>query len=186
VSRFARHDTPLAGLVALQRQALQDSRGFLSRIFCAEELALVGWSGPIAQINHTLTAQRGSLRGLHFQRSPYAEIKLVSCLRGSVFDVAVDVRAGSPTYLQWHGQVLSADNQTAFLIPAGFAHGFQTLEKNCEMLYCHSAPFHKGSEDGLNALDPALAIAWPLPPAERSERDRQLPLVSSHFQGVVL
>jgi dTDP-4-dehydrorhamnose 3,5-epimerase len=178
--------TPIDGLLVLQRQKIGDQRGYLSRIFCAEELAAAGWSQPVAQINHTCTARRGTLRGLHFQRPPYAEQKLVSCLRGSVFDVAVDLRAHSPTYLHWHAQVLSADNLTAMLIPAGFAHGFQALEEGCELLYCHSNFYHPESEDGLNALDPTLSIAWPLAEAECSERDSHLPTVAATFQGILL
>lgn len=186
MSRFSIAPQALAGLVVLQRQTMRDQRGFLSRIFCAEELAAAGWTQPIAQINHTYTAQRGTLRGLHFQRPPYPEMKLVSCVRGSVYDVAVDLRVDSPSYLQWHAQILSADNQTAMLIPAGFAHGFQALEDGCELLYCHSNAYHPQSEDGLNALDPTLAIAWPMDTLERSERDTHLPTLAPSFRGILL
>ncbi len=186
MSRFSIQCPPLEGLRVLQRHKISDQRGFLSRIFCADELQAAGWHQPIAQINHTCTLQRGTIRGLHFQHPPHAELKLVSCVRGSVFDVAVDLRAGSPTYLQWHGEVLSADNQTALLIPAGFAHGFQTLEDGCELLYCHSHVYHPESEGGLNAMDSTLAIAWPLGAGERSARDTGLPSVAPTFQGILL
>jgi dTDP-4-dehydrorhamnose 3,5-epimerase len=185
VSRFTVRSLPIEGLRVLQRQKISDHRGFLSRIFCAEELQAAGWSQPIAQINHSCTLQRGTIRGLHFQHPPFAELKLVSCVRGSVFDVAVDLRMGSPTYLHWHAEVLSADNQTAMLIPAGFAHGFQTLEDSCELLYCHSNTYHPQSEGGLNAMDSALAIAWPIGAAQRSERDTHLPSVAPPFQGIL-
>ncbi len=171
MSRLAVTELPLFGLKRVQRQRLGDSRGFLSRLFCADELAAAGWDQPIAQINHTLTAKRGTVRGLHFQRAPQAEIKLVSCLRGAVFDVAVDVRPGSATFLQWHGERLSADNGCALLIPAGFAHGFQALSDDVELLYCHSAPYVAAAEAGLNPQDPRLALAWPLAITELSARD---------------
>jgi dTDP-4-dehydrorhamnose 3,5-epimerase len=186
MSRFTLRRQALEGLVVLQRQKMSDPRGFLSRIFCAQELAAAGWSQPIAQINHSRTEQRGTVRGLHFQRPPFAEMKLVSCVRGAVFDVAVDLRPDSATYLQWHGEILSADNQTALLIPPGFAHGFQALEEGCELLYCHSNFYHPASEDGLNALDSTLSIAWPLEPPQRSERDTQLPSLATPFKGILL
>ncbi len=186
MSRFTLEPTPLAGLVTVQRQPLADSRGFLARMFCAQDLAPAGWTWPVAQINHTHTARRGTVRGLHFQHPPAAEAKLVSCLRGAVWDVAVDLRAGSPTFLQWFGTELSAANHRALLIPPGFAHGFQALADDCEMLYLHSAPHAPASEGGLDALDPRLAIAWPLPVAERSPRDAEHPLLTPGFTGLPL
>ncbi|MDH5206728.1 MAG: dTDP-4-dehydrorhamnose 3,5-epimerase family protein, partial [Hylemonella sp.] len=106
MNRFSVSPTALPGLMRVQRQRLSDARGFLSRLFCAEELAAAGWSGPVAQINHTGTTRAGTVRGLHYQRPPHAEAKLVSCVRGRVWDVAVDLRAASPTFLQWHGEEL--------------------------------------------------------------------------------
>lgn len=172
MNRFRINDLRIPGLKLIQRTLIGDQRGFLCRLFCAEELALAGWTKPIAQINHTLTAKQGTVRGMHFQHPPHAEMKLVSCLRGKVFDVAVDIRPDSPTYLHWHAEELSADNHKALLIPEGFAHGFQALTNNVELLYCHSAPYVPEAEGGLNALDPKLAIAWPLEISEMSERDR--------------
>jgi dTDP-4-dehydrorhamnose 3,5-epimerase len=149
-------------------------------------LAAAGWSKPIAQINHTRTFKRGTVRGLHFQLPHCAEMKLVSCIRGELWDVAVDVRAGSKTFLQWYGEQLSADNGCALLIPEGFAHGFQSLTDDVELLYCHSAAYSAAAESGLNATDPKLAITWPLPIAERSLRDTQLPMVNDQFTGLTL
>lgn len=177
---------PLAGLHRVQRQQLTDSRGDLSRIFCAHELASVGWRWPIAQVNHTRTARRGTVRGLHFQQVPHAEAKLVSCIRGEVWDVAVDLRTGSPTFLQWHAQLLSADNGCALLIPQGFAHGFQTLTDDVEMLYCHSAAYAPQAEAGIHPLEPRLAIAWPLPVSDLSPRDAAHARLISDFEGVRL
>ena len=184
MSRFIVTDTPLAGLKVVQRQILGDARGYLSRLFCAEELHPAGWHGPIAQINHTLTQQAGTVRGMHYQKPPHTEIKLVSCLRGEVWDVVVDLRPHSPTYLHWHALHLSADNHCALLIPQGFAHGFQTLVDDVEMLYCHSAPYVATAEAGLNVQDPRLGIAWPLAFAELSARDAGHALLKSNFAGV--
>lgn len=186
MSRFTVTDTPLPGLRCVQRQRLGDSRGFLSRLFCADELQRAGWPGGIAQINHTYTAQRGTVRGMHFQRPPHAEAKLVSCVCGEVWDVAIDLRVGSPTYQQWHAQRLSADNQCALLIPQGFAHGFQSLSDDAELLYCHSVAYAPEAEEGLNPLDPMLGIAWPLPIVEMSVRDKSHPFISDSFEGIQL
>jgi len=186
MSRLTITDLPLAGLKLVERMNLGDSRGFLSRLFCAEELASAGWQKPIAQINYTLTAKRGAVRGMHFQRPPDAEMKLVSCLRGRVWDVAVDLREGSDTLLHWHGEELSADNQRALLIPEGFAHGFQTLTDDVELLYCHSAAYQCETEGGLNPQDLKLAIEWPLEISELSDRDAHHPMIDQDFAGFVV
>lgn len=186
MSRFAITDLPLNGLKLVERQLLGDSRGFLVRLFCSEELGAAGWHKPIAQINHTYTARRGTVRGMHFQHPPQPEMKLVSCIRGKVWDVAVDVRAGSKTFLHWHAEELSADNRRALLIPEGFAHGFQALSDDVELLYCHSAAYSADAEAGLNARDAELAINWPLEIAGLSDRDAQHPMLGRQFAGVVL
>ena len=183
MSRLSITDLPLAGLKQVERKRLGDSRGFLSRLFCAEELASAGWQKSIVQINHTFTAKRGTVRGMHFQLPPHAEMKLVSCLRGRVWDVAVDLREGSDTVLHWHAAELSADNQRALLIPEGFAHGFQALTDDVELLYCHSAAFHDEAQSGLNPRDPKLAIEWPLEITELSDVDAQHPLINQNFAG---
>lgn len=184
--RFDFIPTPLAGLMLVQRKAIEDHRGFLSRFYCAEEFRAAGIDKPVAQINHTLTRQRGAVRGLHFQHPPHAETKLVSCLRGEVLDVAVDLRRDSPTFLHWHGEILSAANRKSLLIPEGYAHGFQTLTEDCELIYLHTSSYHPESEGALNMADPRLNIAWPLPANDLSERDRNHPFISQNFQGIVL
>jgi len=186
MSRFTVADLPLAGLKLVERQKVGDGRGFLSRLFCAEDLAAAGWQKPIAQINQTYTAKRGTVRGMHFQFPPHAEMKLVSCLRGKVWDVAVDLRRGSDTVLHWHAEELSADNQKALLIPEGFAHGFQALTDDVELLYCHSAFFHDEAQGGLDPRDQKLAIEWPLEITELSDRDIQHPRIDETFAGVVI
>lgn len=186
MKRLAISDLSLAGLKRVERQRLGDARGFLSRLFCADELAAAGWVKPIAQVNQTVTAKRGTVRGLHFQHPPHAEMKLVSCLSGKVWDVVVDVRAGSKTFLRWHAERLSADNGYALLIPEGFAHGLQTLTDDVELLYCHSAAYDEHAQAGLNPNDTRLAIEWPLPIAELSARDAEHPMLTDQFAGVVL
>jgi dTDP-4-dehydrorhamnose 3,5-epimerase len=182
--RFSVSDLPLVGLKRIERQPIADSRGFLARMFCNEQLACAGWVKPVAQINHTGTVKKGTVRGLHFQRNPFAEMKLVSCLQGEVWDVAVDLRVGSPTFLRWHAERLSAENGCALLIPEGFAHGFQTLTEDVQLLYCHSAIYAAEAEGGLNPTDPCLEIAWPLGISELSVRDAAHPLIRSDFEGV--
>jgi len=186
MSRFEIISTPLGGLVVVQRQAIEDERGFLSRLFCSEELQAHGWSGEIKQINHTLTRDVGVVRGMHFQIPPKAEAKLVSCIQGAVWDVAVDVRKDSPTFLQWHAEELSAANLRAMLIPPGFAHGFQTLEPDSKLIYLHSEAYDPALERGLNPRDPVLAIPWPLDISNVSQRDVGHPMIDADFSGVPL
>jgi dTDP-4-dehydrorhamnose 3,5-epimerase len=186
MSRFSISDTPLAGVKVVQREHLDDERGFLARLFCADELSAAGWQKPILQINHTLTQQCGTVRGLHFQRRPSADMKLVSCIRGEVWDVVVDLVAGSSTYLRWHAEILSAENRRALLIPEGYAHGFQTLTDDCELIYLHTAVHAPHAEAGVNPADPRLAINWPLPISLISERDANLPMLDSDFKGPLL
>lgn len=186
MKRFVIKDLPMAGLKLVERQRIGDSRGFLSRLFCAEELAYFGWDKPIIQINHSHTPQRGTLRGMHYQLPPHAEMKLVSCIRGEVYDVAVDVRANSRTFLEWHAERLSADNGRALLIPEGFAHGFQTLTEEVDLLYCHSAAYCPSAEAGLNPQDTRVGITWPLAVIEISPRDGAHPMIDIKFQGVFL
>src|SRR5262245_29294520 len=157
MSRFTVIDTPLPGLKVLERRVLRDERGYLERLFDSDELAALV-DAPICQVNHTLTRARGAVRGMHFQHPPHAELKVVSCLRGEVFDVAVDLRAGSPTFLEWFGERLSGENARALCIPKGFAHGFQTLTEDCEMLYFHTAPYVPAAEDGVHPADGRLNI----------------------------
>jgi dTDP-4-dehydrorhamnose 3,5-epimerase len=186
MSRFDFVPTPLAGLMLVQRKAMEDHRGFLSRLYCADEFRETGFDRPIAQINHTLTRRKGTVRGLHFQHPPHAETKLVSCLKGEIFDLAVDLRRDSPTFLKWHGDVLSAANRKSLLIPKGYAHGFQALTNDCELIYLHTENYHPEIEDALNVTDPALNIAWPLPISDLSERDRNHSYLTEDFQGIAI
>lgn len=179
-------DTSITGLNVLKRNPIEDSRGFFCRFFCAEELLHAGLNMSISQINHTLTHKTGTVRGLHFQKPPHAEIKIVSCLKGEIFDVAVDLRHGSSTFLHWHAEILSDRNFKSLIIPEGFAHGFQTLTGDCELMYLHSASFHPESEGALNCADPRLAIRWPRAITELSDRDRLHPFIDADFKGILL
>lgn len=173
---------PLAGLAVLETEAFTDHRGAFSRFYCAEDLAALALPGPIAQVNHSLTRARGAVRGLHFQRPPMAEVKIVRCLRGAILDVAVDLRRGSPTYLQWRAVELSAENRLALHVPCGFAHGFQALEDDSEILYLTTQFYSPQHEGGLRHDDPALAIPWPLPVADISAKDAAHPLLAEGFE----
>jgi dTDP-4-dehydrorhamnose 3,5-epimerase len=186
VDRLEFLPTPIAGLMTVRRSRIEDHRGFLSRLYDVDTFAAAGIQKPIAQINHTLTRRRAAVRGMHFQWPPHAEAKLVACLHGEIFDVAVDLRRKSPTFLQWHGEVLSEENQRSLLIPEGFAHGFQTLTGDCELVYLHTALYQQAAEGGLSPIDPRLSIAWPLEIAEMSDRDRGHPALTAGFDGIAL
>ena len=186
MSHFHIEVTPLQGLKVIQRRPQKDSRGQFTRAFCSEELTEAGWATPVMQINHSITSAVGSVRGLHYQKPPKAEKKMVLCLRGRVWDVAVDLRASSATFLSWHAEELSAENNKALLIPEGFAHGFQVLEKKSELLYLHSEQYAPQLEDGLFPMDPRLSISWPLPIGEMSERDRGFAVLTDKYKGVFL
>ena len=155
-------------------------------MFCTDALKSIIGQRSIVQINHTLTAKAGTVRGMHFQNPPHSEMKLISCLRGKVFDVAVDLRKNSSTFMHWHQVLLTEDNHKTFVIPEGFAHGFQTLSDDCELLYLHTATYAPAAESGLNALDPRLAITWPIQIKERSKRDQQYEMLTLDFIGLCI
>ncbi|MBI5326886.1 MAG: dTDP-4-dehydrorhamnose 3,5-epimerase [Deltaproteobacteria bacterium] len=185
-SRFDCTLTRLQGLVVVQRKPIRDVRGFFARFYCADEYKKFGMQKPIAQINHTLTTKKGVVRGLHFQYPPHSETKVVSCIRGEAYDVAVDIRKNSPTFLKWHAEILSAENRKSLLIPEGFAHGFQTMTDDCELLYLHTERYVPSAEGALNVQDPRVGIAWPLPITELSDRDRAHPFIDMQFNGVTV
>jgi dTDP-4-dehydrorhamnose 3,5-epimerase len=169
--------TPLAlsGACQIDPEKREDERGFFARAMCVEEFASHGLVSTWVQANISSNIRAGTLRGMHFQRGPSAEAKLVRCIRGAILDVIVDLRAGSPDFGRWVAVELNAENRSALYVPPGFAHGFQTLEPDTELLYLHSAPFDAAREGGLNALDPRLGISWPLEIVGRSARDAALP-----------
>lgn len=177
---------PLAGAFTIDVQPFQDSRGFFTRTFCEKEFAEHGLVQHFVQANHSGTHGKGVIRGMHFQRPPHGEVKLVKCVQGAIFDVIVDVRRDSPTYLQWFGAELTAENKRMMYVPVGFAHGFQSLTDYSEITYLVSAFYSKESEGGIRYDDPAVQIAWPLPVSLVSDKDKAIPLVQDGFQGVTL
>jgi dTDP-4-dehydrorhamnose 3,5-epimerase len=178
--------TPLQDAFVLEPEPFVDDRGKFSRIFCQQELRQIGHEKPIVQVNHSITRRKGAVRGMHFQFPPKAEIKIVKCLRGSVFDVIIDLRRDSPTFLQWYGEILSAENLKMIYIPEGFAHGFQTLEDNSELLYLHTEFYSPEYEEGVRYDDPRINISWMVEVTDISSRDQSHPLLSGDFEGITL
>lgn len=170
--RFLFRACPLPDVWEVNRKPIRDNRGFFSRFFCEQEFSRLGVDIRPTQINFSYSPRAGTVRGLHYQYHPHAETKIVTCMHGEIFDVAVDLRRDSPTFLQWFGITLSAEQQNSLVIPPGVAHGFQSLVENSDVLYLVTSPYDRTLEDGLHPLDPALAIRWPLQPTEISERDR--------------
>ena len=170
--------TTLAGLLLIELDLREDERGFLARTYCEEEFAEQGLNRHWPQCNLTLTRQRGMIRGMHFQAEPKPEIKLIRCASGAIFDVLVDVRAGSPTFGRWEGFELTAANRRQLYVPGGFAHGFQCLADNSEVFYQMSEVYFPELARGLRWNDPQVNVQWPLPNPVVSERDRNLPLLS--------
>jgi dTDP-4-dehydrorhamnose 3,5-epimerase len=169
-------ETPIGGAFVVEMERQEDERGFFARSWCADEFAARGLNPALVQCSISFNRRKGTVRGLHYQAAPHAEAKLVRCTRGKVFDVVADVRAGSPTFGRWHGVELSADNRRALYIAEGIAHGFQTLEDDCEVLYQMSERYHPEAARGVRWDDPALAIPWNDPArAIVSDRDRGLP-----------
>ncbi len=161
-----------------------DARGVFGRLYCTAELTSIIGSRQIVQINHSSTAAVGAIRGMHFQHPPHAEMKLIRCLKGRIWDVAVDLRAGSPTFLRWHAEELTPNNACMMVIPEGCAHGFQVLEADSELFYLHTSSYNPASEGGLRHDDPRLGIDWPLPPVDISYRDLSHPLLNQDFPGI--
>jgi dTDP-4-dehydrorhamnose 3,5-epimerase len=178
--------TPLDGVVIAETKPFKDHRGAFYRAFCDTDLHPILQSRTIRQINLSRTEAIGATRGLHFQYPPYAEMKLVRCLHGRVWDVALDLRQGSPTFLQWYGVELSPENALMLVIPEGCAHGFQVLEECSELLYLHTAPYELTAEGGVRYNDPVIEVTWPLPITDVSRRDEAHPLLNEGFKGIAI
>lgn len=179
-------ETIIPGAWVIESTAFQDSRGAFSRLFCSRELQAIVGQRTIVQINHSMTHGVGAVRGLHFQNPPHAEMKIVRCLKGRVFDVAVDLRQGSPTFLKWTAVELTPENRFAFVIPEGCAHGFQVLEEDSELLYLHTAFYTPDVEGAVRFDDPRIGVNWPLAPTDISARDLSHPHLKEDFKGIVL
>jgi len=178
------YPTPLkdAYLIELERRA--DDRGFFARMFCQNEFAEAGLSPQFVQINNAFSTKKGTLRGLHYQLPPSAEIKLVRCVRGALFDCIIDIRPDSPTYEKWFGAELDDNNRLAMYVPRGFAHGILTLKTDTEVLYMVSDFYSPERERGLRWDDPHFNISWPFEPQEISPKDLAWPAFDAIFHGV--
>jgi dTDP-4-dehydrorhamnose 3,5-epimerase len=175
---------PLAGTFVIGLEPFSDERGWFARVFCKDEFLQIGHQQEWVQMNHSQTHKKGTLRGMHFQFPPHAEIKLVRCISGSIYDVLIDLRKGSKSFLHWYGIELSAANNKMLYIPEGFAHGFQTLEDHCGLIYLHTQYYSPRVEGGIRYDDPMLGISWPLPVSLVSGRDSRHPYLDDKFKGI--
>jgi dTDP-4-dehydrorhamnose 3,5-epimerase len=178
------HETPLAGARLIELEKRGDSRGFFARMFCEREFGAAGLETRFVNVNNSLSAAPGTLRGLHYQLGEAAEVKLVRCIRGALWDAILDLRPDSPTYLRWFGETLSADNRLMMYVPRGFAHAILTLEPDTEALYLVSAHYAPEAERGVRWDDPRFSVAWPIPPHEISPKDAGWPDFDEGVHGV--
>jgi dTDP-4-dehydrorhamnose 3,5-epimerase len=176
--------TPLQGSYVINLSPYSDERGWFARTYCENEFTEIGHGARWVQMNHSYTTKRGTVRGMHYQLPPYREIKMVRCVRGKVFDVIIDIRRSSATFLQWFGVELSPTAMNMLYIPEGFAHGFQTLADDSELLYHHSEFYMPNAEGGIRYDDPTVDIKWPLQVTSVSERDLNHPLLTKEFKGI--
>ena len=183
---FSSQKTEFPGVFILDNDIFQDNRGSFTRLFCRNELSEIIGSRQIVQVNRSITPEKGNVRGMHFQLPPHAEMKLVRCTQGKIFDVIVDLRAGSPTFLKWLGTDLSKENDRLLVVPEGFAHGFQVLEPNSELMYLVTSFYNPSAERGIRFDDPRINICWPLPPTGLSGKDMTHPYIDPDYSGMVL
>lgn len=176
--------TTLAGSYVVELDTFSDDRGWFTRFYCKNEFATIGHQQEWVQMNHSFTTKKGTVRGMHYQLPPFREIKMVRCIAGAILDVIVDIRTGSPTFLQCTRVELSAKNKKALYIPEGFAHGFQALTNECELIYHHSQFYTPGAEGGIRFDDPMINITWPLPVTLISDRDANHPYLTEQFKGI--
>ncbi|NND33202.1 MAG: dTDP-4-dehydrorhamnose 3,5-epimerase [Saprospiraceae bacterium] len=176
--------TEIKGVYTIDVDPFEDNRGWFARLYCRREFAAVGLHEDYVQVNQSVTHRKGSIRGMHYQLPPHAEVKLVRCLRGAVYDVAIDLRKGSPTFLNYYGLELSESNRRMIYIPKGFAHGFQTLTDECSLIYQHSAFYEPTAERGIRYDDPVIKIKWPLTISDISEKDKNLIFIDRLFDGI--
>ncbi|MCL2119749.1 MAG: dTDP-4-dehydrorhamnose 3,5-epimerase [Planctomycetaceae bacterium] len=180
------HPLSLAGARIIELEPRGDERGRFTRLFCANELKEIGHVKPIVNVNHSYTQKKGTIRGMHFQYPPDAEIKIVKCLRGAIWDCIVDIRRDSPTFLKWEGVELTETNNRMVYVPEGFAHGFQSLTDDVELLYFHTQFYAPQNEGGVRYCDARIGIKWPIAATAVSERDQSHPLIDSQFFGVTV
>jgi len=176
--------TSLKGSYIIDLEPVKDERGWFARTYCKNEFNTIGHNKEWVQLNHSFTQQKGTIRGMHYQLPPFSEINLVRCIAGTVYDVIIDLRKESPTFLHFIGIELSAANKKMMYIPEGFAHGFQTMSDDCELIYHHSQFYLPGLEAGIKYNDPKVNIVWPLPVNNISARDNEHPMIDSNFKGL--
>ncbi|PAF41222.1 dTDP-4-dehydrorhamnose 3,5-epimerase [Helicobacter sp. 11S03491-1] len=184
MNRFEFSPTSFNNLYVISPQKIQDHRGYFERYFCSQDFQAIGLDKPIVQINHSLTQQKGSIRGLHYQKKPFCETKIIRCLRGKILDVALDIRKNSPTFLQYFAIELTQENSLYLYIPEGFAHGFQSLSDEAEILYLLTAPFSPQNDQTLNPLDPIINIQWQLKLTDISHKDKNANFIDCNFKGI--
>lgn len=178
-------ETPLKGAYLIEINPFPDNRGSFARTFCKNEFRQIGHEKEFVQSNHSITHQKGTIRGMHYQKPPFSEIKLIRCIRGRIYDVIIDIRQGSSTFLDFYGVELSEDNNLQLYIPEGFAHGFQTLADNSQLIYQHTSFYQPGYEGGIKYSDPAVSIGWPLKVTCISEKDNNYEYLNN-FNGIKL
>ena len=178
------NETPLMGSYIIELNPYKDERGWFARTYCKNEFETIGHDKEWVQLNHSFTKHKGTVRGMHYQLPPFSEIKMVRCIAGAVYDVIVDLRKDSETFLKWFGADLSAENKKMIYIPEGFAHGFQALTDDCELIYHHSQFYMPGVEGGLKYDEPKVNIKWPLAITNISQRDNTHPFLDIHFKGI--
>ena len=178
------NSTGLKGSYVIDVFPIEDERGWFVRTFCKDEFREIGHTKEWLQMNHSFTNEAGSIRGMHFQKPPFSEIKLIRCIAGKVFDVIIDLRKNSDTFLKWFGTELSAKNKKMIYIPEGFAHGFQTLTDNCELIYHHSQFYKPGFEGGIKYDDSMINIEWPCKITNISKRDEEHNYLDQNFEGI--
>lgn len=176
-------ETPLKGLYVVEPKKVEDQRGLFARTFCKKEFSEIGFEKELVQFNHSFNLKKGTTRGMHYQNKPFSETKLIRCVQGRVYDVAIDIRRGSSTFLQYFGVELSQDNMLSMFIPEGFAHGFQTLEDQSSLIYHHSEYYNPEADAGLLYNDAAFKIIWPLEAVNVSEKDKSYPIITDNFKG---
>ena len=176
--------TSLAGSFVIEPNVFTDDRGWFARFYCKNEFREIGHDKEWVQLNHSVTNKKGTIRGMHFQVNPYREIKMVKCTAGEIYDVIIDLRRDSSTFLKWFGVELSAKNKKMLYIPEGFAHGFQCVADDCELIYHHTEFYTPNSEGGIRFDDPMIDINWPLPVSVISPRDESHPYLDENFIGI--
>ena len=187
MSRFSFAKTKIDGVYIIEAKPIHDERGYFERFFCANDFKEIGFDEKIAQINHSKTVVKGSIRGFHYQTPPFCEIKIVRCIKGAILDVALDIRKNSPTYLQYVSVELNEENNKYLYIPKGCAHGFQTLKENTELIYMVSEFYNIKADSVINPFDGSVGMKWPLELAEISQKDKEAPSIKdSKFEGLIL